>query len=422
MADSFKNEIVRIDAIAEINPDKLDKSFKYKRMKYVDISSVDKGYITGYQDLSLEDAPSRAQRLTKVNDFIISTDRPGNRSYAYIKNSQEVTVFSTGFAVIWTRKCDPRYLYYVLTSDTIIDYLASIDDSKSAYPSINPSDSSELEIDLLPLETQNEIAHIIGTLDDKIELNRRMNKTLEEIAQTLYKQWYIDFEFPKEKGKPYKFTGGEMIDSELGLIPKGWRVGQISDISKKVCIGPFGSSIKVETFTDSGIPFISGQHLKEVRLSDTEYNFVTKERAYSISNSLVYRGDVIFTHAGSIGQVAYIPNTSKYETYIISQRQFYLRCDTEKMLPELVVMYFKTPRGQHNLLANTSSSGVPSISQPATNLKRHTILIPPIKVQNEYVVYLESSDRKVSCNLHNITLLENTKNRKAQEHFEILIT
>jgi len=121
-------------------------------------------------------------------------------------------------------------LYYYLTSEPVICYLASIADSKSAYPSINPSDIGEIEIPLPPLETQKEIAHILGTLDDKIELNRKMNKTLEEIAQTLFKHWFIDFEFPNEEGKPYRSSGGEMVDSELGPIPKGWNIGNLGDI------------------------------------------------------------------------------------------------------------------------------------------------------------------------------------------------
>lgn len=296
-----------------------------------------------------------------------------------------------------------KWLYYYLSSKDAQEYIHSRGiGTTQSY--ITLDDLRNFPIWSPPLETQKEIARILGTLDDKIELNRRMNKTLEEIAQTLFKHWFIDFEFPNAEGKPYKSSGGAMIDSELGLIPKGWRVGTISDIAKKVGIGPFGSSIKVETFTESGIPIISGQHLRDIRLSDIEYNFVTKEHAYSLSNSLVYRGDVIFTHAGSIGQEAYIPHTSKYDVYIISQRQFYLRCDKNIMHPELVALYFKTPIGQHNLLANTSSSGVPSISQPVTNLKRLKILIPPMTVQIEFVKYLNDFDSKIAINKNEIEI------------------
>jgi type I restriction enzyme S subunit len=86
------------------------------------------------------------------------------------------------------------------------------------------------------LTTQASIAEILSSLDDKIELNNKINQELETLAQTIFKRWFIDFEFPNENGEPYKSSGGEMVDSELGEIPKGWKEGnlnQIATLSKK---------------------------------------------------------------------------------------------------------------------------------------------------------------------------------------------
>jgi type I restriction enzyme S subunit len=77
---------------------------------------------------------------------------------------------------------------------------------------------------------QNTIANILSAFDDKIENNNKINENLEELAQALYKHWFVDFEFPNEEGKPYKSSGGEMIESELGLIPKGWKVKEVSNL------------------------------------------------------------------------------------------------------------------------------------------------------------------------------------------------
>lgn len=79
------------------------------------------------------------------------------------------------------------------------------------------------------IEEQSAIAKILSDLDSKIELTQQMNKTLEAIGQSLFKHWFIDFEFPNEEGKPYKSSGGEMVYSELGKIPKGWAVGKLGD-------------------------------------------------------------------------------------------------------------------------------------------------------------------------------------------------
>ena len=79
---------------------------------------------------------------------------------------------------------------------------------------------------------QKAISKILSDLDEKIEINRNMNEILEELGQTLFNRWFIDFEFPNEKGKPYKSSGGEMIESELGEIPEGWEIKELSEISE----------------------------------------------------------------------------------------------------------------------------------------------------------------------------------------------
>ncbi len=148
-------------------------------------------------------------------------------------------------------------------------------------------------------------------------------------------------------------------------MPNEWPTVRIEDIAEKIAMGPFGSNIKVETFVETGVPVISGAHLRGVRLEDSDFNFVTDEHAERMKNSNVFRGDVIFTHAGNIGQVAYIPPNSQYERYVISQRQFYLRCDLSKAAPAFISYFFRSNEGQHKLLANASQTGVPSIARPS---------------------------------------------------------
>ena len=177
-----------------------------------------------------------------------------------------------------------------------------------------------------------------------------------------------------------------------------WKIATIKEVAEKVGIGPFGSSIKVETFVDHGIPVISGQHLRETRLEDGGYKFITVNHAEKLKNANVFRGDVIFTHAGNIGQVAYIPETSKYERYIISQRQFYLRCDRTKILPGFVTRYFKTAEGRHKLLANASGVGVPSLAQPVSYLRTVEIPVPPLREQERITQIFDALDDKLELN------------------------
>ncbi len=92
----------------------------------------------------------------------------------------------------------------------------------------------KIKIPIPPLEEQRAIAKILSDLDEKIEHNQRMNQTLEEIARTIFKHWFVDFEFPNEDGKPYKSSGGEMeYNEELGkFIPKGWKVGRLGEVAE----------------------------------------------------------------------------------------------------------------------------------------------------------------------------------------------
>lgn len=126
---------------------------------------------------------------------------------------------------------------------------------------LNLSILAGINVDLPDFAVQSSIAKILSSLDDKIELNNKINKNLEEIAQTLYKRWFVDFEFPDENGEPYKSSGGEMVDSELGMIPKGWEVM------------PLGSS-SVSELMGSGIKHFEGSK-KYIATADVTNSSIT---------------------------------------------------------------------------------------------------------------------------------------------------
>lgn len=125
---------------------------------------------------------------------------------------------------------NPFFVGYVLSSRLWLDYVTSIIGG-SAQPGANAKQLSKFTISIPPLGEQNAITRLLSSLDDKIELNNAINKNLEEMAQALFKHWFVDFEFPNENGEPYKSSGGEFEESELGLIPKGWSTGKFRDIS-----------------------------------------------------------------------------------------------------------------------------------------------------------------------------------------------
>lgn len=177
-----------------------------------------------------------------------------------------------------------------------------------------------------------------------------------------------------------------------------WPIARLEEAASRIGMGPFGSSIKVETFVPTGLPVISGQHLWNPRLRDLDFNFVTEQHADRLKSANVFRGDVIFTHAGSIGQVSYIPQDSRFERYVLSQRQFYLRPDTRYLIPAFLVYYFRGPLGRAHLLANASSTGVPSIAQPVSYLRSLHIRLPPLSEQRAIAEVLGALDDKIEAN------------------------
>ena len=178
-----------------------------------------------------------------------------------------------------------------------------------------------------------------------------------------------------------------------------WSTSTIEDIAEKVAMGPFGSSIKVDTFVPKGVPVISGQHLHGFRLDDSPgFNFISDEHSQQLANANVTHGDIVLTHRGTIGQVAYIPEDSQFDRYVVSQSQFYIRCDRSKAIPEFVSLYFKSPQGQHQLLANASQVGVPSIAQPVTYLRTIAIPLPPLPGQRAIAHVLGKLDDKIELN------------------------
>lgn len=119
----------------------------------------------------------------------------------------------------------PKYLYYKMS---LIDF--NYYNEGTTIPSLRTDTLNKIELQIPTLDVQRAVVELLNSLDRKIELNNEMNKTLEEMAQALFKRWFVDFEFPNENGEPYKSSGGEMVESELGMIPKGWIVYSIDKI------------------------------------------------------------------------------------------------------------------------------------------------------------------------------------------------
>ena len=267
---------------------------------------------------------------------------------------------------------DPFFIYYSLKP--LKEYFHKIAGG-STMPIINKSKFSQIEILVPPLKEQKAIAHILSTLDEKIEINKKINKTLEDIAQAIFKHWFVDFEFPNEDGEPYKSSGGEMVESELGMIPKGWKVLEMGSIIN-VKDGTHDSPKPVV----DGYPLITSKHLmvnkidfkSANKISETDYNEVNKR-------SKVHRYDILISMIGTVGNLYLVQN----EEIKFAIKNIGLFKTSERLdLYEYIYCYLNTPQIKHYITGRMAGSTQEYIS--LGELRKIPVLIPKGRLVNYF--------------------------------------
>lgn len=229
--------LTKLEDVVLVNPTSWSKKDGWAFLNYLDTANITEGQIDQIVtfDTQTDKIPSRARRTVQEGDMIYSTVRPNQKHYGLMKNVRDNLVVSTGFTVLRSKfpeRLDTRYLYLLLTQDFLTDYLHGIaENNTSAYPSLRPKDLTDLEFEIPPIEVQRSVADSVEHLDDKIELNRKMNETLEEIAKAIFKSWFVDFDPVRAKmeGRPTGLPDDiaalfpdRLVDSEIGEIPEGW--------------------------------------------------------------------------------------------------------------------------------------------------------------------------------------------------------
>lgn len=258
----------------------------------------------------------------ELGDILIA--RTGNTigCNKYIDFENKKVVFNNGLIRIKVNKekAFSKYIYYCFQTDKYRKYIESIAYGTSTQPNMKIKDLLAFKVPNFNLEIQKRIISILSSLDEKIELNRKINQNLEEIAQTLFKRWFIDFEFPNEEGKPYKSSGGKMIKSELGEIPEGWKVGKLGEIVEikngysykgKELMQSENAMLTIKNFNRDGSFKIDGY--KEISLGEK-----VKESHY------VEIGDILVAHtdltqgAEIIGNPIMVFSKASYKKIIMS--------------------------------------------------------------------------------------------------------
>ena len=251
-----------------------------------------------------KDALLRKGKLVR-NDVVLTTRGTIGQS-AYFDDSVPFDHIRINSGMVILRVKQPalhsRYLYLFIRSALFHSQVAALR-TGSAQPQLPIRDINRIEIPIPPPDEQRAIAHILGTLDDKIELNRRMNETLEAMARALFKSWFVDFDPVRAKaegrdpGLPKHLADlfpDSFEDSELGEIPAGWRVGSVDDAFDLT----MGQSPPGETYNEAGVglPFYQGS-------TDFGFRFPTRRIYCTAPTRLGKAGDTLVSVRAPVGDI-----------------------------------------------------------------------------------------------------------------------
>lgn len=165
------------------------------------------------------------KKTFRKGDILYSEIRPANKRFCFVDFEPKDYIASTKLMVLRAHEdVAPQYLYQILRSNDTLAQLQMLAESRSGtFPQITYSELSNIMVSLPSRKAQKNIVSILSSLDRKIELNNKINADLEEMAQAIFKNWFVDFE---------PFKDGKFVDSELGMIPEGWKVGGLFDIAE----------------------------------------------------------------------------------------------------------------------------------------------------------------------------------------------
>ena len=420
-------KLVRLGDIAKVNEKSLTKKSQPDFIRYIDISSVSTGAFDTPKLLKKDEIPSRAKRILRNNDFIISTVRPNLKQFSFIEEAQENLIASTGFCVISSNNSKLAwYLYSLITSDLFTEYLVKIADG-GAYPAFNPK---EIEDAIIPLPDKDNLEFISDTsrfFHKKIQLNTQINQTLEQIAQALFKSWFVDFDPVRAKvqalsdglsleqaelaamqaisGKtPEKLTAlsqtqpdryaelaetakafpCEMVEVDGVEVPKGWEIKPLGDL----------------------ISFVKGKKPKAVSPNQEENmlphiltsSLEGKYNEFCESNKLItveYQNTIMLMDGSNSGRIAIGHNG------VIGSTLAKINLDNNKLW---AVIYQFLKHKEADIQANTTGTTIPHTDKNRIN--NYLMTIPNDFLLDKFTELFDNSLLKIISNRNQIISLE----------------
>jgi type I restriction enzyme, S subunit len=302
----------------------------------------------------------------KTNDLIVSCSGTIGK-VSIIKEEDPKGIISQALLILRpdNTKVLPEYLKYYFSTRDGFNNLVSTSHGSVQINIAGREVVESIDIKVPNIPTQRYIVDMLSVLDGKIELNRQTNATLEAIAQAIFKEWFVDFNFPG--------ATGEMVESELGMIPRGWRVEKLEDISNKITKGTTPTTLG-DKFIDHGIRFLRAECIQDdFGIDESKSLFITSDAHDKLKRSKLAENDILITIAGSIGRIGIV--TNRILPANLNQAIGIIRLDSQKIPVSYIYYYLKQQTTKNELLSGVTQSVQANIS--LSDLNNLKIMIPP---------------------------------------------
>lgn len=297
-------------------------------------------------------------------------------------------------------KVSPHFMGYLLRTRFFRKTVANFA-TMTTRASLNGESIKSIPLKFPPFEIQEEIGKTLYSLEKKISLLQEQNQTLEELAQTLFKRWFVEFEFPNETRQPYKNSGGKMVESELGKIPEGWQLGTIEDLTIRMSSGGTPST-KNEEYYNGSINWFSTKELQDNFLLESEKQ-ITLNAIENSSAKLFPKNTILMAiyAAPTVGRLGILSFESAFNQAAVG-----LVAKSEVGYP-FVFLLLKHLRKELNNLANGAAQQNLNVGL----VKGFKIIIPAGNILshfNELALSLFNQIQNNSTEMHTLSLLRDT--------------
>jgi len=351
---------------------KFDK--EQEEVIFLNTSDIYNGKVLSHLKSKVKDLPGQAKKRIRSGDILFSEIRPINRRFAFIDFNAEGYVVSTKLMVLRCKdKIIPRYLLYYLTTDESLCYLQLLAEARSGtFPQITFNQIKELEINLPSVDEQEMIVAILFSLDDKIDLLHRQNQTLEALAETIFRQWFV-------------------VEAD-----KGWELLTINDLIE-VKDGTHDSPKQ----TDCGFKLITSKHLKPEGIDFSNAYYISEDDYESVNKrSKVEKNDILISMIGTLGLIHFVKENNI--DYAIKNIGLF-KTSQKPWLANYLYFFLRSPLGKIFLMENAVGSTQEYI--PLGSLRLLEIYLPENSLIDRYNAVVDPIVKKIYKNKSQIQTL-----------------